>query len=87
MNKKSTSFCLLALCMILCLSSIPVVSASPLVSASILDWMTNQNDWFLITITVGYCFQLGFFNIYTYNDGGLAFYQCLNQYVKTVRFL
>ena len=51
------------------------------------DWWTNQNDWFMATITLGYCFNIGWFNVFTYNDGGLAFYTCLDSYLKTLKFL
>ncbi len=75
MNKKT--LCLLVfLC--ICLST---------VHASVLDYITNQADWFQATRTVIYCFNIGWFNVFSFNDGGLAFYTCLDSYFKTIRFL
>ncbi len=86
MNKKISSLCLLVVFCILSFLCSPV-SASPVVSTSILGWMTNQNDWFLTTYTVTYCFNIGLYNIFNFNDGGLSFYQCLNQFVKSIKYL
>ena len=91
MNKSS--LCLLVLLFSLVYLSTPVSCASPLVSlahtvsASLLDWITNQADWFQTVRTANYCFSLGWYNVLTFNDGGLAFYTCLDSYFKTIRFL
>ncbi len=90
MNKAT--LCLLVFLCFLSFSMTPV-EAHPIttlahqVRSSVLDWMTNQNDWFLATQTAAYCFNLGWFNVFNYNDGGLAFYTCLDSYFKTIRFL
>ncbi len=52
----------------------------------ILNWWTNQNDWLMTVFTVMYCFNVGFFNIFNYNDGGLSLYTCLESYVKTITY-
>ena len=65
----------------------PVEALAHRVRASFLDWITNQNDWFMTTQTAAYCFNIGWFNVFTYNDGGLAFYTCIDSYFKTIRYL
>ena len=89
---KSTLCLLVFLCSLMFLwtpasCAHPMVSLAHRVQSSLLDWMTNQADWFNATRTAQYCFNLGWYNVFTFNDGGLAFYTCLDSYFKTIRFL
>ena len=51
-----------------------------------LEWWMNQLDLFLTTLTVGYCFQIGWYNVYNYNDGGIALYNCLSSFVEPINY-
>ena len=53
----------------------------------VLNWWMSQNDWFLTTMTTWFCFNVGMYNIYIFNDGGMAFYQCLNSYVGGITYV
>ena len=88
MNKST--LCLLVLLFSLLSLVTPATAADSrahTVRASLLDWITNQADWFQLVRTASYCFNLGWYNVFTFNDGGLAFYTCLDSYFKTIRFL
>ncbi len=47
------------------------VEANTLWYSFILNWWMNQTNYILLGFTVLYCFNLGWFNIFNYNDGGL----------------
>ena len=82
MNKN---FCLLVF---MCLVAFGVATSveAPQVQGTVLGWWMNTLDGFLAFQTVTYCFLVGWFNIYSFNDGGLMLYTCMNSYLATITF-
>ena len=87
MNKN---FCLLVLCMIVCLASAEVQVAIPK-ETTWWSFFTNyfQNQLFF-SMRLGYdllCFSIGVTYVFWYNDGGANFYKCYNSVPKGVTYL
>ena len=78
------------ICLLVAATFFVVASASvPDVEARkypVLNWWMNQLDWFLTTMTVWYCFNIGLYNVYNFNDGGIAFYECLTSFVEPITY-
>ena len=49
-------------------------------------YLTNTLDFMMTYMTVLYCFNMGLFNVFFYNDGGQTLYDCMDANVKTIKF-